>query len=217
MKAGFAERDITPKAGMERPGGYGKAFHDGNVHDLCKIRASVFDDGNKRVALVGIDTLAVPKVLVQNARLGIEKACGIKANAIMVGASHSHSAGPLSMVLPGQFDHASPLVQYLAYEVSSCADPEYMGFVEKQLIEAVLEANVNRTDVKCGVGSGYEDKSAFNRRFIMKNGTTCTHPGKCNPDIIKPAGPTDPEVGVIGAWNTEGKLLGCVVNFACHG
>ena len=72
MKAGFAERDITPRSGMERPGGYGKAFHNDQVHDLCKIRASVFDDGKSRVALVGIDTLAVPKLLVQKARKGIE-------------------------------------------------------------------------------------------------------------------------------------------------
>jgi neutral ceramidase len=217
MKVGFAERDITPTAGMERPGGYGKAFHDGNVHDPCKIRASVFDDGENRVALVGIDTLAVPKVLIQNARNGIEKACGIKPEAIMVGASHSHSAGPLSMVIPGQFDHASPLAQHLAYEISSCADPEYMKLVEKELIDAVTEANNIRTDAKCSIGSGCEDQSAFNRRFLMKNGITCTHPGKCNPDIVEPAGPTDPEVGVIGAWDSDGKLLGCVVNFACHG
>ncbi len=30
------------------------------------------------------------------------------------------------------------------------------------------------------------------------------------------AGPIDPEVGVIGASDETGKLLGCVVNFACH-
>jgi len=50
----------------------------------------------------------------------------------------------------------------------------------------------------------------------MKNGMTYTHPGKGNPDIVDYAGPTDPAVGVIGAWDAEGKLLGCVVNFACH-
>jgi len=217
MKVGFAERDITPSPGMERPGGYSKSFHNENIHDPCKIRVSVFDDGQNRVALVGIDTLAVPKVLIQNARNGIEKACGISPNAVLVGASHSHSAGPLSMVLPGQFDHASTLVQHLAYEISSCADPKYMEIVERELISAVIEANDKRIDAKCGIGSGREDKVAFNRRFLMKNGITCTHPGKCNPDIEKPAGPTDSEVGVIGAWDVEGKLIGCVVNFACHG
>ena len=43
-----------------------------------------------------------------------------------------------------------------------------------------------------------------------------THPGQGNPGIIEPAGPIDPQVGVLGAWSAEGKFLGCIVNFACH-
>jgi hypothetical protein len=51
----------------------------------------------------------------------------------------------------------------------------------------------------------------------MRNGRTYTHPGKGNPDIVDPAGPIDPEVGVLAAWSPCGRLLGCVVNYACHG
>ncbi|NLE45470.1 MAG: hypothetical protein GX620_12180 [Chloroflexi bacterium] len=58
---------------------------------------------------------------------------------------------------------------------------------------------------------------AFNRRLRMRNGRTYTHPGKGHPDLIEFAGPTDPEVGVIGAWNQDNSLVGCVVNYACHG
>jgi len=215
MKAGFAERDITPQAGMEKPGGYGKAYHS-KLHDQCKVRAAVFDDNQSRVALVGVDTLMVPRALVQRVRRQIEQACGIAPDAVLVAASHSHSAGPLGMVQPGQYDRASPLVKRLAYEISSCADSEYINLVERELVAAVTEANEVLVDVKGAVGSGCEDKVAYNRRFRMKDGLASTHPGKCNPDIVEPAGPADPEVGVIGAFSSEGGLLGCVVNFACH-
>src|SRR3954469_24737816 len=105
LKAGFAERDITPEVGMEVPGGYGKSFSK-RIHDPCKARIAVFDDGTTRVAIVGLDALIVPRVLVLEARTQIQQRCGIRAEAIMISASHSHSSGPVGMVLKGEFDHA---------------------------------------------------------------------------------------------------------------
>ncbi len=215
MKVGFAERDITPELGMERPGGYGKVFHR-SLHDPCKVRAAVFDDGTRQVAIVGVDALVVRDPQVKAARAEIQRRCGIPPEAVLIAASHSHSSGPTGMVLPGEFDHASELVQQLAYEKSSCADAAYLKRVVAAIADAVAAASEARTEARCGVGTGIEDKVAFNRRFRMKNGLTYTHPGQGNPDIVEVAGPTDPEVGVIGVWNTQGKLLGCIVNFACH-
>jgi hypothetical protein len=215
MKAGFAERDITPELGMERPGGYGKSYHR-SLHDPCKVRASVFDDGTHRVAIVGIDALVIHRPQVLAARKAIREKCGIPPEHVLLAASHSHSSGPTGMILPGQYDDAPELVRTLAYEKSSCADAGYLKRVVEAIVEAVCEADAGRVDARCGVGSGVEDQVAFNRRFRMANGLSFTHPGQGNPDVVEPAGPTDPEVGVIGAWNAEGKLIGCVVNFACH-
>jgi hypothetical protein len=215
FKAGFAERDISPEVGMEQPGGYGKAYHR-SFHDPCKARAVVFGDGTCRVALVGIDALAIRGQTVQAVRKAIHQKCGISPESILIAASHTHSGGPTELFLPGELDGSSDLVKSLAYEKSTCADPRYLAIVERGVVEAVCAADAQRVEVKAGVGFGTEDKVAFNRRFRMRQGLTFTHPGQGNPDIIEPAGPTDPQVGVLGCWNAEGKLLGCIVNFACH-
>ena len=216
LKVGFAERDITPELGMEAPGGYAKARHT-VFHDACKVRAAVFDDGRSRVALVGIDALEILKPTVAAACKAIQARCGIPPQAVLIGASHSHTSGPTCGVLPGEYDHASPLVQSLAYARTTCADPKYLKRVEQQIADAVCAANDCRAESFCGAGNGIEDKATYNRRFRMKNGLSYTHPGQGNPDIVEPAGPIDPNVGVIGVWSKEGKCAGCVVNYCCHG
>jgi hypothetical protein len=217
FKVGFAERDITPEIGMEAPGGYGKAYHQ-TIHDPCKVRASVFDDVKTRVALIGIDALGIRRDSVERVRKAVEAKTGIAAGSILIGASHSHSSGPCCWIMPDEYDHASPLVQRLAYKESTIVDPKYLKRVENALIEVVLAANEKRVVAKAGVGKGIESTVAYNRRFHMKNGLAVTHPGLGNPDIIDVAGPVDPEVGVIGVWDPRdpNKLLGCVVNFSCH-
>jgi neutral ceramidase len=215
IKAGFCERDITPDIGMEQPGDYVKAYHT-KFHDACKVRAAVFDDGRSRVALVGVDALGVPRPMVLDCRKEIEQRCGLPPGNVLVGASHSHSSGPLEGPYPGQFDHASALVRELAYQKSPCIDSGYLGRVRKEIVNAVSQADSVRREVRCGFGNGVENNVAFNRRFRMKNGSTYTHPGQGNPDVVGYAGPTDSEVGVIGVWDSAARLVGCVVNYACH-
>jgi neutral ceramidase len=215
FKAGFAERDITPDIGMEQPGGYGKVFHRA-LHDACKVRAAVFDDGRMRVALVGIDALMVPRRLVLDSRQAIVERCGILPQAVLIGASHSHSSGPTGMIQPGEYDNADPLVRELAYEKSSCADAGYLERVRAEIVTAVCHADSLRVEARSGFGSGTENQVAYNRRLRMKNGLTYSHPHAGNPDIVGYAGPVDPQVGVVGVWDRQGKLLGSIVNYACH-
>ncbi len=213
--AGVAEMDISPELGMEKPANYVKNYHT-SFHDPCKVRAVVFDDGSKRVALVGIDALMIPRSLVKAVRKRVSSKCGIKEDAILIGASHSHTSGPLGFVQPGEYDHGNSLVRSLAYDKTVVADPKYLEFVENSIVDAICNANKTRSECNLGIGVGIEDKAGVNRRYYMENGLTHTYPGRGNPDIIKPAGPIDPDVGVIGIWDSEGKCIGCVVNFARH-
>lgn len=216
MKAGFSYRDITPVIGMERPGGYGKVFVT-EIHDPLKVRASVFSDGKEKAAFVGIDAGAVLNRASNAIRAEIEKTCGIKKEYVAIGASHTHSGGPFIGPLPEDYDDAPKELREMFLNNSIVTDPFYFKHIVNQTISAIREADHNLQNVQVLVGSGHEDKASYNRRFIMKNGRMCTHPGKGNPNIVKPAGPIDPEVGVIGAFTPRGELSGCIVNFACHG
>lgn len=215
LKAGFAERDITPDIGMQMAGDYVPEFVT-RFHDRCKVRAAVFDDGRTPVALVGLDTLVAPESVVKSAREQIQSRWGIAPAAVMIGAAHNHSSGPVAIVQPHEYDGAPELVRHLAYVDSSLADQGYLDELARQIANAVGEAYENRAEACCGSATGFEDKVAFSRRFLMKHGLRYTHPGQGNPDIVRPAGPIDPQVGVLGAWTREGRLLGCVVNYTCH-
>jgi hypothetical protein len=133
IKAGFAERDITPALGSEQPGGYGKAFHR-SFHDACKVRVALFDDGKQKIVLVGLDALVVPRQVVVQARAEIERLTKIPGRNVLIGASHSHSSGPIGMVLPGQFDTAPDDIRKLAYEDSSEASNGYLLLVTRDLL-----------------------------------------------------------------------------------
>jgi hypothetical protein len=215
FRAGFAERDITPEIGSERPGGYAKAFHT-RFHDPCKVRAAVFAEGSRALALVSVDALFVPRAVVIAARSAIAERTRIPASAILIAATHSHSSGPVGMVQPGQFDTAPEEIRQLAYEASSLASADYLVRITHEIAAAVSAAHAALTPAELGFGYGREDQVAFNRRMRMRNGQTWTMPGLGNPDMLDYAGPIDPQVGVIGAWDLSGQLLGSIVNFSCH-
>lgn len=212
--SGFAERDISPELGEQAPGGYGKAYHR-VFHDPCKARAAVFDDGTHVVAIVGLDALLIRKPTVQEIRRRITERTGIPEAHIMIAASHTHAGGPTGMLLEGEYDDESEFVRKLAYDMTVFGPAAYLERVTVGITEAVVEAYEKRSASTAAAGYGMAEGVAFNRRFRMRSGFTMTHPGVGNPDIIEPAGPTDPQVGVLGAWQ-DGKLVGCIVNFACH-
>jgi neutral ceramidase len=215
FKAGFADREVPPDSGMEVPGGYGKAYGK-VIHDPPKVRAAVFDDGKKRVAIVGLDALAIRRDTALQARKLITDKTGIPGDCIALNASHSHTSGPTCMILPGEYDHASDHVKDLAYAKSSNADAKYLERFVAGIVDAVVAADAAKVECLLNFGMGHEDKVSFNRRQRMKSGKSVSHAGRGNPDILSYAGPIDPQVGVIGAWTRDGKPLGVIVNFACH-
>jgi hypothetical protein len=200
LKAGFAAIDITPEPGAEIPGGFGRLVAEGARDPLLAV-AAVLSDGSATVALVGIDALALPRKVVEEARSLVERETGIPGKHVLAGASHTHSGGPI-------FDGFGASV-----------DPVYATRVARSIADAVKRAHADLRKVEAGIASGREDTIAYNRRFLMRDGREITHPGKPGTahhgEIVRPAGPIDPEVGVLALREGE-RIRGLVVNYTCH-
>jgi neutral ceramidase len=203
LQVGFGAGDITPEAGMEMPGGFFRRKGSGALDKLLAV-ACVVHDGTTPVALVGIDTLFITRPTVEVARRVIGAETKIPGDNVLIGASHTHTGGPIASCLGCE------------------ANPAYEKKVADAIAAAVKGAWTSLHAAEVGVGTGREAGISFNRRFLMRDGREITHPGKPgtphHADIVAPAGPIDPEVGVLAVRTPGSKptVRGVVVNFACH-
>lgn len=201
LRVGFGVADITPAPGSEIPGFMEKKVGT-HVSDPLYVVAAVFESGPQRVAVIGIDSLCIMESTVREARTRIEKETGIPAARVLVGASHTHTGGPIRPALDGTVDQA------------------YLKLVLDGLAGSVARAWQNRADAEIAITTGDAPGLAFNRRFLMRDGREATHPGKPGTkhhgDIVRPAGPVDHRVGVLAVRRPGGELMGVLVNFGCH-
>jgi hypothetical protein len=203
LQVGFGVGDVTPDVGMEMPGGFFKRKGTG-VRDKLLASACVVHDGQRTVALVGLDALFITRPTVEAARRMVQKATKIPGENVLIGANHTHSGGPVASCL-------------------GCDEnPAYTEKMANAIARAVGDGWNSLHAAELGVGTGSAPGIAFNRRFLMRDGREITHPGKPgtphHADIVAPAGPTDPDVGVLAVRppGARGKLAGVVVCFACH-
>jgi hypothetical protein len=201
LQVGLGVGDITPEVGMEMPGGFFKRKGTG-VRDKLLAVACVVSDGEQTVALVGLDALFIGRPTVEVARRVIQKETKMPGENVLIGANHTHSGGPITSCL-------------------GCDEsPAYVDKVTKALTAAVKQGFSSLHASEVGVGTGQEPSIAYNRRFLMRDGREITHPGKPgtphHKDIVGPAGPIDPDVGVLAVREPGGKVRGLVVHFACH-
>jgi neutral ceramidase len=92
LRAGVCRIDITPPLAVQ-PGAWrlrtGRA--DG-VDEPLLAQALVLDDGSRRLALVATDLLWMPRHVAEAARRRVAALTGIPAEAVLLNASHNHSA-----------------------------------------------------------------------------------------------------------------------------
>ena len=211
--AGFDTAEITPPVGWRRAGGFSELISTG-VHDPLFAKAMVLSQGDVSLAFVGNDLCSVPRELTDLARRKASERTGIPADHIVIAATHTHG-GP---------EYYGPLRDFLHARTereNGSRDPrepiDYRSLLVERWTDVIVRAHAARRAVRLSVVVPRQHGVAFNRRYLMKDGSTGWIPRKLDPEILRPLGPTDPDLPFVLARDTEsGRPLGSFTSFAMH-
>lgn len=212
LKIGAAEIDITPPVGHRMAGYFDERLATG-VHDPLKAKAIVMKQGDEQIALVFCDLVGVSLNVTTNARSQASDKTGIPASHIVMSASHSHT-GPLFEDTRRHYFHEAALAKY-------GTDPRekiyYPDFLIDRLVKVIAKAQSRLHPAELEVGIAKQENLTFNRRYWMKDGKVRFNPGQLNPNIVRPAGPTDSDVGILLARELKSRksFAGATI-FAMH-
>lgn len=211
FKAGAATSNITPFLGAGIVGNFTvpPATH---IRDELHARCLVLDDGTTKLVFVVVDSVSVNREVFDAAKKQITEATGIPAENMMMSATHTHSGpsarGANALAVGKPFD-------------------DYQTFLTQRIADGVRRAVNNLQPARLGYGAGAVPQHVFNRRWKMKPGTKMTNPfgeedkvvmnpGVGNPNLLEPAGPTDPQVSFISVQSTNGVPLALLANYSLH-
>ncbi|MBC7853153.1 MAG: neutral/alkaline non-lysosomal ceramidase N-terminal domain-containing protein [Pirellulaceae bacterium] len=203
---GIAEVDITPPIGFPMAGYYHERLAEGSS-DPLKAKAIVFRDAHAEAALVVCDLIGIATDLSQAVRQRASEKTGIPQANIVISATHSHTAP----------DYMKELYLNLGGQRQDLLRAAYIEKLISGLVEAIVKAQAAAKPAVLEAGSA-EQKSpvSFNRRFVMRDGSVRTWINLDNPEVVRAAGPIDPQIGLLSIKDEAGKSLGILSNFALH-
>ncbi len=205
LRAGAFAADITPQANMWPIPLIG-GFEDQpatKAHDPLSVRALVLDDGRTKLAIVVIDSCFIAREILDEAKRIASEATGIPSNRMLMSATHTHTAPAATNEL-------------------------YTKYLTDQIAQSVKEAAARLQPVEIGWAMNNVPEELNNRRWYMKQGSippnpfgergdqVMMNPEPGSPDLIRPAGPTDPEVSVVSVRTVRGLPMALLANYSLH-
>jgi neutral ceramidase len=213
LTAGLAVADITPPIGYRMSGYFNERLSTGTLNPL-HAKAIVLRHGDASAAMVFCDIIGLSLDVSSRARKWAAERTGIPASNILIAATHSHT-GPLYFGALRKHFHDTALAERGS---DPCEKVDYAEELVEKLAGVIAQANAAAKPVRLAAGSAVQQGLSFNRRFHMKDGTVRFNPGVLNPDIVRAAGPIDPEVGMVFFREADGDndTIAAMVNFALH-
>ncbi|MCE2438344.1 MAG: hypothetical protein J4F39_02845 [Candidatus Latescibacteria bacterium] len=190
LNGGATTLDITPPLGTLIPGLFHERRAEG-VHDPLNVRSFVLERDGGGIAIVVCDLVGVSRTYLDRAKARIAESTGLAPERVLICCTHTHSG-------------------------AQTGDDAYTAFLVERIADSVRMAWDGRDAAAVGWGCAQEGRPVFNRRFHMADGTVRTNPGIGNPDVVKAAGPVDPDVGVICIQKPDGEPVGLLCNYALH-
>ncbi|MCK5805374.1 MAG: hypothetical protein KAI66_21265 [Lentisphaeria bacterium] len=196
LRFGLSSRVITPTVPVSLAGYFNLRPWEMVLDDLL-VRALALRQGGRSAALMQFDLVTVSNEIMEAVRGACGDIEGLAPENILFTASHTHTAPEIRGHRRG-------------------GNPEYTASLIEHAIAALHEAFASLKPGRFVTGSTSDDRFAFNRRYWMKDGTVITNPPRRHPDIVRPEGPIDPVIGLVGIETDEGLevLLANIVNHA---
>ena len=209
LRAGAASVDVTPrKLPVIISGGFLEGQAD-RVNDPLYAKALVLDDGSTRLAIVVVDTLMMPRELVDDAKRRSQQSTGIPVDRILVAATHTHSApSTMGALGTGGDEYARRLPGWIAESIAAAAGrlaPAKIGWAVASLPQQTNCRRWIRRPDRIG-------EDPFGQRTIR----AMMHPGYQNPDYVGPAGPADPGLSVLAVVSPDGRPVALLANYSMH-
>lgn len=212
LEIGRAAVDITPEVGTplltpQRPPFEIKLATA--AHDPLHVKAIVISQGTVRVALVACDLTSIPLEMIKEARRRVGEKSSIDPDNVLINATHCHTAPQIR-----------PKYLFNSDDAARSKAKEYIAAIPAKIAEAVAAAEADLQPANVAAGMGQEHSVSFNRRFFLRDGTVQANPFKDENErlgeILRPAGPIDPQMGVVSFTNDAGRPLAIMTNFAIH-
>lgn len=210
LKAGAFAQDVTPQKFPISVNGNFAEKKATAANDPLHARCLVLDDGKTKLAIVVVDSCMIPREIIDAAKALAEKKTGIPATNILISATHTHTAPTVAGVFGSE------------------PDADYIKFLTQKIADGIETAHKNRVPAKIGWGVAEEPNQVFNRRWKMKPGVknidpfggetdkVKMNPPRMSPDLLEPAGPTDPSVTVLSIRTADDKPLALFANYSLH-